>query len=111
MKAVEQQLQSELGVLAREHGLDAEWRSVDGRASVLVPQHARYADLCILGQGSRDVNASIGYGFSEQVCCSSPDGQCCSSLVLDRSRRSAAMLSWPGTQAAPPLDHSMTPYR
>lgn len=67
MKAVEQQLQSELGVLAREHGLDAEWRSVDGRASVLVPQHARYADLCILGQGSWDVNASIGYGFSEQV--------------------------------------------
>jgi nucleotide-binding universal stress UspA family protein len=65
--AVERQLQSELRALACEHGLDAEWRSVDGRASVLVPQHARYADLCILGQASRDINASIGYGFSEQV--------------------------------------------
>jgi nucleotide-binding universal stress UspA family protein len=67
LEAVEQRLQSELGLLAREHSLDAEWRSVDGRASVLVPQHARYADLCILGHGSRDANASIGYGFSEQV--------------------------------------------
>src|SRR5271155_4717574 len=41
-------LRSELGVLQREQGLEVDWRSVDGVASKVVPQYARFADLCIV---------------------------------------------------------------
>ncbi len=57
---VVERLRSTLNALKREHGLDAKWQSLDGPASVVVPQHARYADLCILVR-------SIGYSFSEQL--------------------------------------------
>ncbi|HUN94702.1 MAG TPA: universal stress protein [Bradyrhizobium sp.] len=60
-------LQSVLEVFEREHGLKAEWRCVDGLASVVVPQHARYADLCILGHGATADSDSIEYTFSEQI--------------------------------------------
>jgi hypothetical protein len=51
--------------LARERGLTIEWRSVDGPAATVVAQHARYADLCILGREGADVN-SVDYTFSEE---------------------------------------------
>jgi nucleotide-binding universal stress UspA family protein len=41
-------LQSELEALQREQGLEVAWRSTDGIASKVVPQHARFADLCIV---------------------------------------------------------------
>jgi nucleotide-binding universal stress UspA family protein len=41
-------LQSELDALQREQGMEVDWRSVDGIASKVVPQHARFADLCIV---------------------------------------------------------------
>ena len=41
-------LQSELEALQREQGMEVHWRSVDGIASKVVPQHARFADLCIV---------------------------------------------------------------
>jgi hypothetical protein len=48
-------LRSTLETLARERGLTTEWRSVDGPAATVVAQHARYADLCIVGRrGAED---------------------------------------------------------
>jgi nucleotide-binding universal stress UspA family protein len=47
--------------------IEIEWRCIDGVASIVVPQHARFADLCILSQ---DVSAAItatGYTFSEEL--------------------------------------------
>ena len=41
-------LQSELGALQRELAIEAQWRSLDGIASKVVPQQARFADLCIV---------------------------------------------------------------
>jgi len=41
-------LQLELEALQREQGLEVAWRSVDGIASKVVPQHARFSDLCIV---------------------------------------------------------------
>lgn len=62
-----ERLRSVLDGLAREYGLAAKWLSVDGPASVVVAQHARYADLCILG-GDAPPNISSGsYSFSEQM--------------------------------------------
>ena len=48
--AAAEQLRSTLTTLTREHGLQAELRAIDGVAGVVVPQYARYADLCILGR-------------------------------------------------------------
>ena len=50
MQAAADRLRTALETLARERGVAAELRSVDGIASSVVPQHARYADLCILGR-------------------------------------------------------------
>ncbi len=52
---------------ANKHGLRAELLGVDGTAAVVVPQYARYADLCILGRDEPRGPASIGYTFSEQI--------------------------------------------
>lgn len=60
-------LQSSLEAMKLEYGFDTEWRCVDGAASAVVPQHARYADLCILGQFIPADAASVGYTFSEQL--------------------------------------------
>ena len=61
-----QGLRSTLDALGREHSLATEWRSVDGPAAVVVPQHVRYADLCILGREVADDN-SVDYTFSEEL--------------------------------------------
>ena len=45
----------------------AELRCVDGVASVVLPQHARYADLCILGHDQPEGPASVNYTFAEQL--------------------------------------------
>jgi len=56
-----------LELLAQEKSIDTEWRCLKGIASVLVPQHARHADLCILDHElAVDVNPA-GYSFSEQM--------------------------------------------
>ncbi len=64
---VEERLLSALQTLKLEHGLQTEWRCLDGAASVVTPQHARYADLCILGQDLPTDTDSVGYSFSEQL--------------------------------------------
>ena len=60
-------LQSVLDALGREHGLEVEWRCLDGIGSILVPQHARFADLCILSQDLSVAATATGYTFSEQL--------------------------------------------
>ena len=47
--------------LSRQHGLEIEWRDLDGTASGVAPEEARYADLCILGPGNPQDGASVGY--------------------------------------------------
>ena len=60
-------LRSMFEALGREHRLEIEWRIVEGSASVVAPEHARYADLCILGPTEPDDSASAGYAFSEKL--------------------------------------------
>jgi nucleotide-binding universal stress UspA family protein len=62
-----EQLRSTLETLGRERSLITEWRSVDGPAAIVVPQHARYADLCILGRDAAVDDNSVGYTFSEEL--------------------------------------------
>ncbi len=65
--AMAQRLRSTLDELTRGHGVEAELRSIDGVAAEVVPQYARYADLCILGRDEPGASASVSYTFSEQL--------------------------------------------
>jgi len=65
--AVADRLRSTLATLTREHGLQAELRTIDGAAAVVVPQYARYADLCIIGNDQPEGPASVNYTFSEHL--------------------------------------------
>jgi len=62
-----ERLRSALDKLARDHGLHAELLSVDGTAAVVVPQYARYADLCVTGLDQPEAPTSINYSFSEHL--------------------------------------------
>jgi hypothetical protein len=62
-----ERLRLKLEDLQREYGLEVEWRCLDGSASILVPQHARFADLCVLSQDGSAVNSATVYTFSEQL--------------------------------------------
>ena len=56
-----------LDALGSQYGLSTEWRSVAGSPSVVAPQHARCADLCIVGHGSGiDANPDQ-YSISETL--------------------------------------------
>jgi nucleotide-binding universal stress UspA family protein len=65
--SVAERLRSMLDELTRGRGLQAELRSLDGVAAVVVPQYARYADLCILGRDEPEGPASVNYTFSEHL--------------------------------------------
>jgi nucleotide-binding universal stress UspA family protein len=67
MQAGADRLQAALETLTRDHGVAGELLSVDGIAAAVVPQYARYADLCILGHTHSEDPASVGYTFSEQL--------------------------------------------
>lgn len=62
-----ERLRSALQDVEREHGLEVEWRCLDGVASIIVPQHARFADLCIVSQDTPAVATETGYTFAEQL--------------------------------------------
>lgn len=62
-----ERLRSTLASLTRHQDVDAEFCCVDGVAATLVPQYARYADLCILGLEQSEGPASVEYTFSEQL--------------------------------------------
>ncbi len=65
--AVVDRLRSTVAALAQERGLDAELLAIEGAAADVLPQYARYADLCILGCDEPEGPISIGYSFSEQL--------------------------------------------
>jgi nucleotide-binding universal stress UspA family protein len=65
--AIAERLQASLDELKKDHGLQAELLGIDGDAAVVVPQYARYADLCILGRDEPQGPTSISYTFSEQL--------------------------------------------
>lgn len=65
--ATAERLHAELETLGRARGLLTEWRCVDGSASVLVPQYARCADLCIVGQDPAGDSNSVEYTFAQQL--------------------------------------------
>jgi nucleotide-binding universal stress UspA family protein len=62
-----ERLKAALYELKREHGLEVEWRCLEGIGSIVVPQHARFADLCIVSQDASAVDTATGYTFSEQL--------------------------------------------
>lgn len=62
-----QRLARELDALRLSCALEVEFRSVEGSAASVVPQHARFADLCILSQQTHSTAASDGYTFGEEV--------------------------------------------
>jgi nucleotide-binding universal stress UspA family protein len=67
MEAAAARLRATLDSLALERRIEAELHCVDGIASAVVPQHARYADLCILGANQPEGPASVEYTFSEHL--------------------------------------------
>jgi nucleotide-binding universal stress UspA family protein len=57
-------------ILARaavEYRLHTQWCSVNGFPEAVVPQQARYRDLCILGHHEVGESAPVNYSFSEHV--------------------------------------------
>lgn len=67
ISAVEKQLQATLDDVVKG-SVQADLLFLDGEAGVLIPQYARYADLCIVGSDDpAGLAASINYSFSEQL--------------------------------------------
>lgn len=62
-----ERLLSALEEVKRECEFEIEWRCLDGVGSTLVPQHARFADLCILSQDVSAAATATGYTFSEEL--------------------------------------------
>ena len=60
-------LQAALESSGRERDLVTAWLSVDGPPSVVVPQHARYADLCIVGRDWAPNEKLVDYAVSEEL--------------------------------------------
>jgi len=58
-------LQRVFEALRRDFDIEGEWREADGVPSVVVPQHARYADICIVGRDRRGDDG--GHVFTEQL--------------------------------------------
>lgn len=53
--------------LAAQQRIALEWRVIDGEPRTVLPQHARYADLCILGADTPAASTAGGYRFSEEM--------------------------------------------
>ncbi len=62
-----ERMQAALVEMRRTYALEIEWRCLDGVASVIVPQHARFADLCVLSQDVSVAATATGYTFSEEL--------------------------------------------
>ena len=67
VEATARRLRSALVRLGQEHALATEWRDVDGPAADIVPEHARYADLTILGQNVTADQDSVEFSFAERL--------------------------------------------
>jgi nucleotide-binding universal stress UspA family protein len=87
--------------LGKAHGLATEWRSLNGPATVVVPQHARYADLCVLGHYAVNDGDLNSYSFSEKLLFSS--GRPVLSVPSDRSFQTLGRhvaVAWNSSRAA-----------
>jgi len=62
-----ERLRSALDAIRLQYHLDVELRCLEGVGSALLPQHARFADLCVIGQDVGIEAASVGYTFSEEL--------------------------------------------
>jgi nucleotide-binding universal stress UspA family protein len=62
-----ERLQSALEEIRLNYELEIEWRCLDGVGSIIVPQHARFADLCVLSQDVSATAAATEYTFSEEL--------------------------------------------
>ncbi len=58
---------SALERLAAQYQLETEWRMIQGEPRTVLPQHARYADLCILPADTPAGSSAGGYCFSEEM--------------------------------------------
>jgi nucleotide-binding universal stress UspA family protein len=67
IESIADRLRAILVEVTSGRGVNADLLCLDGTASVLVPQYARYADLCIVGRDEPQGSASINYSFSEQL--------------------------------------------
>lgn len=97
----EDELRAAFEVLGREHGLTTEWRAVDGPAANVVPQHARYADLCVLGHYAMSDGEPDSYTFSERLLFSS--GRPVLSIPTDPSFRTLGRhiaIAWNSSRAS-----------
>lgn len=62
-----ERLRLTLEAIVRKHGLEVELLCLEGIGSTVVPQHARFADLCVLSQDVPIDATSAGYTFSEEL--------------------------------------------
>jgi nucleotide-binding universal stress UspA family protein len=61
-------LRARLDELGRAYGIEVAWQAGEGRARFVVPQHARYADLTIVGHDTQeDADLPEEYSFAETV--------------------------------------------
>lgn len=64
---ISERLRGELTDMARERGLEVRWLTLEGPASIHLPQLARYADLCIVGHSVAADEDPNTYSFSEAL--------------------------------------------
>jgi nucleotide-binding universal stress UspA family protein len=61
-------LHAMLADLGRQRGIEVAWQGAEGRARLVVPQRARYADLSIVGHDPlEDIDLPEEYSFAETV--------------------------------------------
>ncbi len=61
------QLRRQLEQLAARYGLQVRWQLLEEAPGVVLPQYARYADLCILSVDTPAESTSAGHRFSEEM--------------------------------------------
>ena len=67
MDASAAQARAEVERVAGEYGIAIEWSVASGDAKRVLPQYARYADLCVLDAEIPAASTSAGYRFSEEM--------------------------------------------
>jgi nucleotide-binding universal stress UspA family protein len=65
--AATERLRAAMNEATSDAGVQADLLCVDGPADVMVPQYARYADLCIIGRDEPEGSVAVNYTFSEQL--------------------------------------------
>ena len=107
--AAAERLRSTLAALTRDHDVEAELRSVEGEASIVVPQCARYADLCIVGpRPARGCLSQLHFLRAAAVRDRTADFVRPVGIIRELL---AAILSWPGIRAVRRPDRSTMPCR